>query len=71
MSLYTKLALWLFVPSAVVAAGNWWAMRAFPDEWGGPNIGGGLIQLLAYAGMIVGAVFFVMAIVRRRGPAPR
>jgi hypothetical protein len=61
-----KFAVGLFVPCAVVAAGNAWAMRAFSEQWGGPNIGGGLIQLAAYAGMIVGAIFFVLAMARRR-----
>ncbi|GIF98975.1 hypothetical protein Cci01nite_40690 [Catellatospora citrea] len=70
MSLHTKLALSFFVPSAVVATVNAWAFRAFPEQWGGPNIGGGFIQLLAYAGMLVGVIFFVLAVMKKRRDKP-
>jgi hypothetical protein len=34
---------------------NLWARHAFPDRWGGPNIGGGVLQLLFYL-LIAGGV---------------
>lgn len=70
MPLNLKFAIGLLVASALVAAGNAWAMRAFSQQWGGPNIGGGVIQLAAYTGIVVGAVLVVMVIVRRRRERP-
>lgn len=71
MSGYLKLGLWLFVPAAVVAGVNLWAMRAFPRQWGGPNIGGGMIQLLAYGVMLAGVVLVVVSVAGRRGRSRR
>ena len=39
-----------------------WAQEAFPDQWGGPNIGGGALLLLFYVGVGVGIVFTVTGI---------
>jgi hypothetical protein len=66
VSVYAKLGLSLLAVCALVAIANAWAFRAYPDQWGGPNIGGGLIQLLAYAGILAGAGFLVAAWVNRR-----
>jgi hypothetical protein len=66
MSFHQKLALSIFVPCAIVALANALAFRAFPERWGGPNIGGGFIQLIAYAGMAAGAVLFIVGTAKRR-----
>lgn len=70
MSRHTKLGLPLFTAGALVAIGNAWASRAYPEDWGGPNIGGGLIQLLAYAALVVGGGLLVAAMVTRRRSRP-
>jgi len=70
----TKVGLSLLVVCGLVALVNGWAFRTYPEDWGGPNIGGGFIQLLAYAGLIVGAALLVTAIAgrrRNRGPSKR
>jgi hypothetical protein len=66
MSVRTKLGLLLLGAGALVAGANAWTARAYPDQWGGPNIGGGFIQLLAYAAMAAGAGLLVAAAVHRR-----
>ena len=65
-------ALWILVPSLVVVAVSHVASWAFPQTWGGPNIGGGLILLVAYVGVAVGLVRLGIAW-RHRHPdrAPR
>ncbi|GAA1904108.1 hypothetical protein [Lapillicoccus jejuensis] len=50
----------------VVASVNAWAFRAYPDSWGGPDIGGGFIQLCAYAAVVVGAVLLARGLRGRR-----
>ena len=42
------------------------AQVSVPYQWGGPNIGGGMLQLLFYVGVIVGAVLTVLGVVRLR-----
>lgn len=39
--------------------------RVVPQQWGGPNIGGGLILLVSYAAVVIGAVLVVAALVDR------
>jgi hypothetical protein len=39
---------------------NLWARHAFPDRWGGPNIGGGMLQLLCYL-LIAGGIVLAIA----------
>jgi hypothetical protein len=70
VSVRTKVGLLLLGVGALVAGSNAWAARAYPDQWGGPNIGGGLIQLLAYAAMATGAGLLVAAAVHRRRNRP-
>lgn len=45
---------------------NLWAGDAFPEQWGGPNIGAGMLQLMFYAGALAGAVLVVMGLVKRQ-----
>lgn len=70
VSRHAKIGLPLVTVGALVAVGNAWAFRAYPEDWGGPNIGGGLIQLLAYATLVVGGGFLVAAVVTRRRNRP-
>jgi hypothetical protein len=51
---------------------NFWAREQFPDHWGGPNIGGGLLQLLFYALIVAGLAIVVVAAVvgRSRSDGP-
>ncbi|WP_041832334.1 hypothetical protein [Actinoplanes sp. N902-109] len=47
---------------------NLWARHAFPDRWGGPNIGGGMLQLLCFLLIAAGAVLAVAGgVSARRG----
>jgi hypothetical protein len=71
MSPYLKVALWVFLSSALVALANAWVGIAYTEYWGGTNFLAGGIQLVAYAGMAVGAGFFVAAIVRKRRESSR
>lgn len=67
MSVYLKIALWVFLASALVALANLMAIRAFPESWGGPtSVGVGAVQLLAYTGAVVSVGFFIAAIVEWR-----
>lgn len=66
MSIQAKIGLSLLVAGGLVALVNAWAFWAFPDQWGGPNIGGGFIQLLAYAAIVAGGTFLVAALLNRR-----
>ena len=67
MSLFLRLALWVFLPSGLVAMLNFWAIRADPENWGSPtSFGSGAVQLLAYVGMVIGVAFFLAAMVERR-----
>lgn len=64
-----RSALWIFVPSVLIALIYAGLGRAYPDLLGGTNIGGGAILLLAYIGMATGVGFFIAAMVEkgRRG----
>ncbi|MEV6376042.1 hypothetical protein [Micromonospora musae] len=55
-----KLGAFAAVAGLVGALINLWARQAFPEAWGGPNIGGGILQLLFYA-LIVGGVILAVA----------
>lgn len=70
MSRQYRLALLVLIPSAVIALANAWAFRAFPQQWGGPNIGGGLLQLLAYVGVVAGLVLLAVAVATKRRSRP-
>jgi F0F1-type ATP synthase assembly protein I len=56
-----RRALWILAPSMVVVAAYHLAVAVFPSHWGGPNIGGGLILLLAYIGVAAGLVDLAIA----------
>lgn len=62
----SRAGLTLLVVSVIGVAGNLWARNAFPDQWGGPNIGGGFLQLMFYAGAVTGVALIVIGIARRR-----
>ncbi|TGZ16021.1 hypothetical protein DV517_09940 [Streptomyces sp. S816] len=62
----TAVGISVLAASAVGAGVNLWARHAFPEQWGGPNIGGGLLQLLCYAGVVAGVVITLIGLVRRR-----
>ncbi|WP_155373627.1 hypothetical protein [Catellatospora vulcania] len=65
--------MWLGAIAAVVgvvgALVNFWASREFPSTWGGPNIGGGILQLLCYALILAGATLAIVGglAARKRG----
>ena len=59
-----RLGVVIFALSAAGALINAWAFRAFPREWGGPNIGGGALQLLFYIGVIF-SLFLIGSAARR------
>ncbi|WP_328475023.1 hypothetical protein OHA21_17080 [Actinoplanes sp. NBC_00393] len=61
-----KIGATVLVISLIGAAANLWAREAFPDQWGGPNIGGGMLQLLFYTGVLTGVTLIVIDLVRRR-----
>lgn len=67
MSSSLKAGLLVLALSVIAAATNLLAREVFPNQWGGPNIGGGLLQLLFYVGALVGLVLTVMALVKDRG----
>jgi hypothetical protein len=60
------VGLTLLVVSVIAAAVNLWAGEAFPTQWGGPNIGAGMLQLLFYIGAAGGAAYSVMGFVKAR-----
>jgi hypothetical protein len=60
------IGLVLFAVSATGALTNLWARDAFPTQWGGPNIGAGMLQMLFYAGAITGTVLIVLGLRERR-----
>lgn len=56
-----RSALRILIPSIVLAAAYHVAGALFPSHWGGPNIGGGLVLLLAYVGVAAGLVGLMIA----------
>ncbi|MEU8327414.1 hypothetical protein [Micromonospora sp. NPDC048839] len=54
-----KLGAFSAIAGLVGALVNIWARNEFPERWGGPNIGGGLLQLLFYTLIVVGVVLAV------------
>jgi hypothetical protein len=61
-----KVGLPVFTVSIVGAGTNLWGLETFPTQWGGPNIGAGMLQLLFYMGAFVGAVLMVRGIRKHR-----
>ncbi|GAA4975759.1 hypothetical protein [Actinoplanes utahensis] len=62
----TTGGLSLLAVSVIGAVANLWAREAFPAQWGGPNIGGGMLQSMFYAGAVAGVALAVTGIVRAR-----
>lgn len=62
----TAAGLALLAVSLTGAVVNLWARDAFPDQWGGPNIGGGMLQLMFYGGALAGAALAVVGLARWR-----
>ncbi|WP_144122817.1 hypothetical protein [Catellatospora sichuanensis] len=48
------------VVGLVGALVNFWASREFPTTWGGPNIGGGILQLLFYGLILAGITLAIV-----------
>jgi uncharacterized membrane protein len=61
----TVIGLILVVFGVGSAAVNFWARQAFPDQWGGPNIGGGFLLLISAALTLVGLVLALIGLRRR------
>ena len=61
---------WLGVVAAIVGVAgalvNLWARDAFPDQWGGPNIGGGFLQVLFYLLILGGVTLAVVGTILAR-----
>jgi uncharacterized membrane protein HdeD (DUF308 family) len=66
MSRHLKVGLFLLTVGLAGAIANLWARGAFPERWGGPNIGGGLLQMMFYVAALSGAVLTAKAAVERR-----
>ena len=55
----TKIGIALLGVNLVTLGSIMWASMALPDQWGGPNIGGGLFTLVALTGAAVGGYLIV------------
>ena len=66
MSGLRKAGLILIVVCLVGVVANGAAASVFPDRWGGPNIGAGMLQLLFLFGLLTGAALVVADILSRR-----
>jgi hypothetical protein len=66
MGRLSRPGLAVFTIGAVVIVLDYVARAMFPDQWGGPNIGGGLILLAAEAVTVVGAVIIAVQFFRAR-----
>ena len=66
MTWQLRLGLPLLAASLIGTGLNLWAREAFPNQWGGPNIGGGGLQLLFDICAIAGAVLTVMGLLKLR-----
>ncbi|RJQ80349.1 hypothetical protein D5S17_07730 [Pseudonocardiaceae bacterium YIM PH 21723] len=56
----------LLLSAVLVFAVNRLARSLFPDQWGGPNIGGGLIELATYPVAGIGVVLLAVSLIRGR-----
>jgi hypothetical protein len=54
-----KLGLVFLLVGILGTAANYAAAKAFPLQWGGPNIGAGMLQLLFYGGIVTGIVVII------------
>lgn len=54
-----KLGLVFLTLGVLGAAANYAAAKEFPLQWGGPNIGGGMLQLLFFTGIVAGITVIV------------
>ncbi|HEV7977583.1 hypothetical protein [Amycolatopsis sp.] len=64
MNRLSKPGLTLFTIGAVVIVLNYAARAAFPEQWGGANIGGGLILMAAGVVVVIGAVLIGVKFLR-------
>ena len=62
----TAAGLTLLAVCLTGAVANLRARDAFPDQWGGANIGAGLLQLMFYVGTLTGVVLTVVGLVNWR-----
>jgi hypothetical protein len=56
MSRKSRVGLVLLIVGALATMANVAAARVFPDSWGGPNIGGGCLQLLTLGVAGIGVI---------------
>lgn len=61
VSKQARTAMWLIAAGLVVVTASHLAVELFPTQWGGPNIGGGLIVLLGYGTFVAGLIKLVIA----------
>lgn len=66
MSMFLRVALWIFVPSVLIVLTYVGLDLAYPNLLSGTNIGGGALVLLAYIGILTSGGFFIAAIVEKR-----
>jgi hypothetical protein len=59
MSGKSKVGVTLLIVGAVTLVANIAAAHVFPDYWGGPNIGGGCLQMLSLVAAITGVVLII------------
>ncbi|MCE0537747.1 hypothetical protein LWF15_19835 [Kineosporia rhizophila] len=62
-----RWAIVLLVCGIAGAVINEWAFRQFPETWGGPNIGGGALQVCFYAMILGGVVLLARVALSKRG----
>ena len=55
----------LFVGGVLVVGLNRLAAKVFPEQWGGANIGGGMIEMVAIVVGAIGLVLLLVAQVRK------
>lgn len=61
-----KSGIVLLLVGAAGAGVNLWARETFPSEWGGPNIGGGMLQMLFYGAILAGLIMTVIGSITAR-----
>ena len=66
MGRLSRPGLAMFTIGAVVVVLDFAARAAFPKQWGGPNIGGGLILMAAEAVALIGALVVAVQFLRER-----
>ncbi len=67
MSKLTKWGGALFIVCVLIIIADHVATILYPTQWGGPNIGGGFIVLLALIGAASGIVLLTLGIRQGKG----